>query len=295
MREGIPSFTAGFVSFARAVASSRPMSSPPLRDDAARALLPWPVAALVPRGSPARRWLGQTVFRAASMGLVDHLALRSAAIDDAVEDAVAVGVRQLVILGAGLDARAYRLDALRDVTVYEVDHPASQRYKRGRLAGLRPVTKSLRHVAVDFAVDDLDACLARAGHDVNAPTCWVFEGVTMYLPVAATRATLDVVARRSAEGSRVAMTYMRPPRYLLPRPARAAVDAAMAVLGEPLDAMFSPDDIAAMLRAVGFVVREDSCNTDWSARHGASAITATVFRAERLVVADRQSAQALAT
>lgn len=271
------------------------MSSPPLHDEAARALLPWPVAALIPRGSTARRWLGQTVWRAASLGLVDHLALRSAAIDDAIEDAVAMGVRQLVILGAGLDARAYRLDALRDVAVYEVDHPASQRYKRGRLVGLRPVAKSLRHVAVDFAVDDLDACLARAGHDASAPTCWVFEGVTMYLPVAATRATLDVVARRSYTGSRVAMTYMRPPRYLLPRPARAVVDAAMGVLGEPLDAMFSSDDIAAMMHAVGFSVREDSCNVEWSTRHGASAVIATVFRAEGLVVADRQPTHDRAT
>lgn len=293
MREGLPSVTAGFVSFARAVASSRPMSRPALHDSTATSLLPWPVTALVPRG-PLRS-VAQGALRVASLGLVDHVALRTAAIDEAVTEAVARGVTQVVILGAGLDARAYRLDALRSAAVYEVDHPDSQRYKRARLAGLRPRAGSLKHVAVDFAVDDLGARLDEAGHRADRPTCWIFEGVTMYLPPDATRGTLDTVAKRSGEGSRLAMTYMSGPAYALPRPLRSVVDVTMGAFGEPLRTTFSPADVDAMLRPRKYTVTSDTDATDWTISHGASAAMAVVFRIERLVVADGHAPQADAT
>ncbi|MGL1806969.1 class I SAM-dependent methyltransferase, partial [Vibrio parahaemolyticus] len=63
---------------------------------------------------------------------------------------------QVVLLGAGLDSRAFRLPGLSDIAVFEVDHPASQQYKRSCIAGLTPVAKSLTYVTVDFEKDKLD-------------------------------------------------------------------------------------------------------------------------------------------
>ena len=87
---------------------------------------------------------------------------RAVVIDDAVR---AKPHPQLVILGAGLDARAYRLPELAGVDVYEVDFPATQQDKHDRIKGLRPVARSLRHVPVDFGRDALGSALAAAGHD----------------------------------------------------------------------------------------------------------------------------------
>ena len=145
--------------------------------------------------------------RAISFGVVDHCELRSLAIDAVVVDALERDVPQFVILGAGLDARALRLAAASRATVFEVDHPATQRYKRARV----PVgERAARFVAVDFERDSLNDRLAEAGHDVSRPTVWVWEGTTMYLAPEATRATIDVVARRSAPRSVLAVTNLRP-------------------------------------------------------------------------------------
>ena len=88
-------------------------------------------------------------------GMVDHVCLRTAAIDAAVVRAVEAGCRQLVILGAGLDGRAWRLNALREVDVYEVDHPDTQAEKRRRVDGLMQAASSVSFVPVDFARDRL--------------------------------------------------------------------------------------------------------------------------------------------
>ncbi len=134
MREGWPSVTASFVAFARAAASAAPMTSSPLADPVARRLFPWPGGRL-----------GQVVARATSAGLVDHIALRTAAIDELL----GAGPRplpQLVLLGAGLDARAHRLGSLAETRVFEVDHPASQRLKRRLTRGLPVRAHSVEYV-----------------------------------------------------------------------------------------------------------------------------------------------------
>jgi methyltransferase (TIGR00027 family) len=221
--------------------------------------------------------------RALSLGLVDHIALRSAAIDDAL----GAGFPQVVLLGAGLDARAYRLPSLADADVFEVDHPASQAAKLARVRDLVPLARSVRHVSADFITDDLEAALAASGHDATIATAWVIEGVTMYLDASVTKRLLDVVGARSADGSLLAMTYLRPPKVPLPPLARATVDAVLDVLGEPLGAFYRPDEVAALLREARLVLRSDTCAVDWSAKFGASATMARVFRGERLAIASR--------
>ena len=111
---------------------------------------------------------------------------RTVAIDEAVRAAASP---QVVILGAGLDGRAWRMQELRDVTVFEVDHPDSQRVKRARVSALQQVARDVRFVPVDFTRDRLDDALAAAGHDATRPTTWIWEGVVMYLELADIEAT----------------------------------------------------------------------------------------------------------
>src|SRR5207253_10743350 len=119
----------------------------------------------------------------------------------------AAAASQLVILGAGLDGRAWRLSSLSNARVFEVDHPDTQAYKRERLGALKPAAKQVDFVPVDFEADSLEASLLRAGHDAAAPTAWVWEGVVMYLTPEAVRSTLKAIAARSAPGSTLIVNY----------------------------------------------------------------------------------------
>ena len=222
-------------------------------------------------------------------GMVDHVCLRTAAIDAAVVRAVEAGCRQLVILGAGLDGRAWRLNALREVDVYEVDHPDTQAEKRRRVDGLMQAASSVSFVPVDFARDRLAERLARAGHDSAAPTIWIWEGVTPYLPAPAIVASLTDVGSRSAVGSHLAMTYVVPGLVMLEGPAAKVLErltrAAFATIGEPVLGATDPHTMENHLQAVGYRVDSDEDARAWS-RHGPGNPTLSwPFRAERLLVA----------
>ncbi len=278
MKPGRPSITASFVAYARATAAVSPMTTPPLRDPLAGALVPFPFSLFVPRGP-----IGQRAARVASLGLVDHIALRTCAIDDAIgAGSTASGPRQLVILGAGLDGRAYRMESLAGARVFEVDHPATHAAKTARAQSLSAHSKSIAHVAVDFGADDLSVALAGHGHDAALPTAWILEGVTMYLPGPITRLLFAKVATASASGSVFAVTYLEP----LPHPMlHKAANGMFTLLGEPLGNSFRSDEIAEALAGVNMTIRSDTGPYDWARRFGASAALATLFGNERLAVA----------
>jgi methyltransferase (TIGR00027 family) len=168
---------------------------------------------------------------------------RTVEIDDAVR---AASAPQLVILGAGLDGRAFRMPELRDTVVFEVDHPDSQRDKRARLGGLTALARDVRFVPVDFTRDNLDTALAAAGHDPTQPTNWIWEGVVMYLTREDVEATLSIVAQRSARGSRLIIAYVSP--ALL----RWLVALAVRRLGEPFLSAFTPGAMRDLLAKHGF-------------------------------------------
>lgn len=257
MREGLPSITASSVAFARAAA---------IEDPVARRLFPWAFG-----GLPAR---------IASLGLVDHIALRTAAIDEVLEE----GFEQLVLLGAGLDARAYRLSSLAEARVFEVDHPASRGLKLRFVRGLTPLAKRVDSLAADFLHDDIGALLANAGHDETARTAWIMEGVAVYLPAAVTAKVVAAAAARSAPGSVIAVTYMHRARLPL-MPLLGGV--MLRALGEPLGDPFSRPEMASLVREAGFTPRSDTNDVDWSRRFGYSATLSRIFREERLIVAER--------
>jgi methyltransferase (TIGR00027 family) len=191
--------------------------------------------------------------------MADMIALRTSAIDAAVRAAIAEGARQLVILGAGYDGRAWRLPELAGVKVFEVDHPATQGVKRARVARLPPAIGIVTFVPVDFERDALGDALERAGHDRASPTCWIWEGVVMYLTHEAVHGTLAAVAERSAPGSTLIINYHTKHRGLIGK-------VIFRLIGEPQISAWTPDEMAAELRSVGFEVREDSGMIEWNER-----------------------------
>lgn len=133
--------------------------------------------------------------------------MRTRYIDDVVDYYAEDGITQLVILGAGLDTRAFRLPSLAATTVYEADLPDIQQQKRTKLHSATPTAREIRFVPIDFDSQPLGEALAAAGLDPGLPVLFVWEGVTQYLGEAAVRSTLTVVGE-SAPGSAVVFTYI---------------------------------------------------------------------------------------
>jgi len=187
------------------------------------------------------------------------LVARSRCAEDALAQAVATGVRQYVVLGAGLDTFAYRNPHAQRLRVYEVDMPSTQAWKRELLARTRiDVPASLTFVPVDFETQSLPEQLRAAGFRDDEPAFFSWLGVSMYLTRDAVLATLGHVGRRP-RGSGITFDYMLPPHRLpwLRRIGFYLVARRVAAAGEPWKTWFDPDDLARELRALGFTRLEE--------------------------------------
>ncbi len=171
-----------------------------------------------------------------------------------MERAAASGVGQYVILGAGLDSFAYRRhDLLGRLRVFEVDHPATQRWKRRRLVELGAGSPGgLVFAPVDFERQTLREGLEQAGFDFGQLAVFSWVGVTMYLTLDAISATLTTMAGCRA-GSRVVLTDNQPPAVLGATARIAAAFAGIAAeMGQPFVSRFLPGQIDQLLREHGF-------------------------------------------
>ncbi|MGI9123966.1 MAG: class I SAM-dependent methyltransferase [Mycobacterium sp.] len=140
--------------------------------------------------------------------MIAGMAMRTKFFDEYFIAAADGGVRQAVILAAGLDSRAYRLNWPHGTVVYEIDQPAVIEFKTTTLAGLaaEPVAE-LRTVGIDLR-GDWPAALRAAGFDDSAPTAWLAVGLLIYLPPDAQDRLLDTITSLSAPGSAVATEYV---------------------------------------------------------------------------------------
>jgi methyltransferase (TIGR00027 family) len=188
-----------------------------------------------------------------SVGMRSSVIVRSRLADDVWAEAVERGIRQYVVLGAGLDTAAYRHPDT-PARIFEVDLPATQEWKQTRLreAGIA-VPPSLHFVPVDFERVGLAEGLARAGFDATAPAIFSWLGVTMYLDEAAVVDTLRFIAG-CAKGSAVLFEYVMPLSSLPPimRIAMEQLTAQFAERGEPWKSFFEPDVLAGILITLGF-------------------------------------------
>ncbi len=181
------------------------------------------------------------------------MAARSRYVEDRLGEAVAHGVTQYVVLGAGLDTFAYRnpFPALR---VFEVDFPATQAWKRALLdEAAIALPAGLVFVPLDFEHKTLAEGLAEAGFDPRQAAFFGWLGVVPYLTLDAFRATLDTIAQLPA-GTAVGFDYALAPETLSPlgRNAFDALAGRVAAAGEPFRLFFTPETLEAELRRAGF-------------------------------------------
>jgi methyltransferase (TIGR00027 family) len=165
------------------------------------------------------------------------------------------GLSQYLILGAGLDTFAYRQpNWAKAITIFEIDHPATQRHKRERLAksGIAP-PDNLSFVPVDFETTSLRDALRATHFAFDRATFCSWLGVTQYLTMAAIEAMLDFILSL-APASEIVLSFVLPQDSLSGIEADAVATAAAksAEVGEPWLSRFDPSDLALLLRRIGF-------------------------------------------
>jgi methyltransferase (TIGR00027 family) len=187
------------------------------------------------------------------------IAVRTRFAEDALAAAVEGGVRQLVVLGAGLDTYAYRSPFGSQLRIFEVDHLATQEWKRRRLEEAAiPLPRALTFASVDFERETLAEGLSTAGFDRQLPAFFTWLGVVPYVTASAMWSTLEFIASLPGR-TQVVFDYADPPESLSPemRTEHDRRAAKVAGLGEPWKNYWQSGDLHAGLRARGLTKIED--------------------------------------
>jgi len=199
-------------------------------------------------------------------------AARSRIAEDAMTASIESGVRQIVIFGAGLDTFALRNPhRAQEIRIYEVDHPATQAWKRERLAEAQiALPPWLVFVPVDFEQEQLGDKLTAAGFQQNSQAFFTWLGVIPYLTMKAIGSTLDYIA--SIPNSEVVFDYLDAPEAfsLELRQIEKARAEQLSKIGEPSLSRFGPAGIAAILGARGFSIIADIGFEDLRTRFGSA-------------------------
>jgi methyltransferase (TIGR00027 family) len=244
MQEGKFSRTAQRVAIRRA--AHQLLDRPKVLDDPLALRIIGMEAAEALRSNPKEHHAFSRAFRA-------FMAARSRYAEDELACAVAHGVRQYVVLGAGLDTFAYRNPHL-GLQVFEVDHPATQDWKREQLraAGIA-IPAALTFVPIDFERQTLAEGLRQSAFDAGAAAFFSWLGVTPYLTRDACMTTLSFVAKTPA-GSGVVFDFAVDPALLNPgqRQALDALSERVARYGEPFQLFFDPGKLQDELKGMGF-------------------------------------------
>jgi methyltransferase (TIGR00027 family) len=193
---------------------------------------------------------------------------RTTMIDWAIREACTEGAKQVVILGAGYDARPYRMEELKETRVFEVDRLETQRIKQECLSRvLRPLPPQVTFVEMDFREQSLARTLTRSGFESRRRTFFIWEGVTHYLDAEAVDATMRFVGSCAA-GGRIAFTYIH--RGLLDGSGTFTISPNVVRLlkhaGEPWKFGFYPAELRAYLRERGLELIEDLGAVEYGAR-----------------------------
>jgi methyltransferase (TIGR00027 family) len=259
MEEGKPSRTAFAAAGHRAL--HQIADKPVLFEDSHA----FPILGPAPAEAPGPEQLVEHAGKTASMRSL--IVARSLMAEETLAKAVAQGVDQYVLLGAGLDTFAYR-NPFPDIRVFEVDYEATGRWKQEQLkaAGIA-IPANVTYAAVNFEKETLAHGLERAGFDLTKPAVFAWLGVIPYLTREAIETTLCAVAALPA-GTEIIFDYGEP-RETLPPAVQAYMRERMerlAAIGEPWISFFAPDDMAKMLKACGFSEIEDLSGREINAR-----------------------------
>jgi methyltransferase (TIGR00027 family) len=194
---------------------------------------------------------------------------RSRFCDDLVRAAVARGLRQVILLGAGLDTLAYRKALPADVRLFEVDHPATQAWKKRMLAAAGiAIPASVAFIPIDFNTTSLAEGLRSGGFDLGRPAFFSWLGVVYYLSADTVLETLRDVGALAPD-SEIAFDYFEPAQNYSAeeRPGFTSLGKQVSAGGEPWKSYFEPAALGAALRSEGFGDVEDLNSSAMAARY----------------------------
>jgi methyltransferase (TIGR00027 family) len=204
-KQGVGSTALGVATF-RLIEQYQPKEIRMFDDPVVRDLLDAPTQAMMQFASTRVFMIEQ--MEAIGKGLYGGQVCRTRYIDDAVEAALAAGINQVVILGAGFDTRPYRLPGMEQVKVFEVDLPGVQSDKKKRLQKrFGHLPENVTFIPIDFETQTLESVFAGTTFDSSSPAVFVWEGVTPYISEKAVSQTLSFVGN-SAPGSILVFTYI---------------------------------------------------------------------------------------
>ncbi|MBS1810396.1 MAG: SAM-dependent methyltransferase [Acidobacteria bacterium] len=262
------SLTAEGMALLRAIEQARPPAQRIISDPYAAAFLRFPGFRFITRSQSLSR-LMLRLFDWRAPGAVEFLTIRPRLVDELATELAAQGLEQIVILGAGFDTMALRIrDKLQGVTIYEVDHPATQAAKRETLTKIGTPT-NVRFVAVDFEQDDFVEKLREAGFDLKRKTLISWLGVTYYLTPAAMARTLTQIATLGGIGTKFVFDYMLAEVIDGTSTSHEALNKArfVARLGEPWLFGLQPEKVGAYLAPFGFRVRQNFTPQELQAKY----------------------------
>ncbi|MGH1338259.1 MAG: class I SAM-dependent methyltransferase [Aureispira sp.] len=234
-------------------------------------------------------------------GFHEHLIARSRFIDDLVEKSTVEEVEQYVILGAGYDLRAHRLNLPPTLKIFEVDQPEVQWKKRSKLPENSPNAENVTYVGVDFNHQSLKKQLLDAGFDPNKPTIFTLEGVSQYITKAAVRSTLKELAELTQKTRAILfLSYVNKrlndnptacfgAGYANPAKKAALIQRLSAKVGEPWISFYSAEEMEELLSQGGFSLIENKTladlNTVYFTPVGRTIPEEHIFKLEHFVVA----------
>jgi len=224
---------------------------------------------------------------AVAKGIYGVQVCRTRYIDEAVQAAIAQAIQQLVILGAGLDTRLYRLPGLEKINGFELDLPAAQANKKKKLQkylGVMPA--NITFLPIDFETQTLESAFSKTGFNPARPAIFVWEGVTQYVTEEAVRQTLAFIGKL-ASGSIIVFTYVL--KSIIERRSEiAGADHMMDVVAKQSPWIFGmePSGIQDFLKPYRLALVADVGNSDYQEKYlKPSGRDLIVFEGERIVQA----------
>jgi len=266
MRAHRPSRTAEHNALFRAIESSRPPQERIINDPIAFHFLdvPFRLTAFLSRSRAGRALLCRYIdYR--WPGSRTSLIARTRWIDDYLTAAVASGVRQIVLLGAGFDSRPYRLPGADCVEFFEVDHPSTSVIKRNHVnRALGTLPTSVKYVPVDFQCQSVQRALEESGFDATGRSLFLWEGVSNYLTEESVRATLSFLSGLSP-GTQLVFTYVDEAVIRDPSAFRGGreVQGTFAKLDEPWTFGIRPDHAGVFFSECGLCLDSDLCAPEY--------------------------------
>jgi methyltransferase (TIGR00027 family) len=268
----------------RLIEQYQPEQARLFNDPIARELVGAPVRFMMP--FPSMRSLTMKRTDAVAAGIYGAQICRTRYIDDAVQAALSQGIRQLVILGAGLDTRPYRLPGMESAKVFEVDLPSLQDEKKKRVRKyLGRLPDHVTFIPIDFDTQSLESVFDGTGFDPSRPAVFVWEGVTQYIKEEAVRQTLRFIGE-CAPGSIVVFTYVLK-SVIERRSAIQGADRMLDVVAKQAPWVFGlePSGLAGFLRPFHLVLTADVGEADHQKYLKPANRSLVVFQGERIAQA----------